>query len=160
VLRFPNFLCENSSFFFVNVKSTYVHEVNRWPAMDCGLKSKWPPGKERTDYAIGFLSCLFIYYYWYSVLWILKLSTLKCFWYITCVSVEPYSLSTNVLKSLNVCDLGPSVCIHTHTTGWFQKAFEWKLNNCNKVATITSPTMRAWVRYKLSYIYCMKFEAK
>jgi hypothetical protein len=28
------------------------------------------------------------------------------FWYITCVLVEPYSLSTEVLKSLNICDLG------------------------------------------------------
>ena len=102
-LGFPNFLCKNSSFFFVNVKSIYVHEVNRWPAMDRRLKSKWPPGKERK--LCDRISCL-VYCYWYSVLWILKLSILKCFWYITCVLVEPYSLSTDVLKSLNVCDLG------------------------------------------------------
>ena len=37
-----------------------VHEVNRWPAMDRGLKSKWPPGKEGTHYAIGFF-VLFVY---------------------------------------------------------------------------------------------------
>jgi hypothetical protein len=28
--------------------------------MDRGLKSKWPPGKEGTDYAIGFF-VLFVY---------------------------------------------------------------------------------------------------
>ena len=50
--------------------------------------------------------CLVCWHYWYSVLWILKLSIL-----IINVSGIFYSLSTDFLKSLNVCDLGPSVCL-------------------------------------------------
>ena len=62
--------------------------------------SKWPPCKER-KVCNSCLSC----FYRYSILWILKLSIVKCFWFITCVLVETYRLSMYVLKSLNVCEL-------------------------------------------------------
>jgi hypothetical protein len=61
---------------------------------------------ERNDYATG----LFVLFVYAIDIDILKLSILKCFWYITCALAEPFSMSTNVLKSLNVCDLGPSLC--------------------------------------------------